>query len=69
MAKSVVEQTVANIDAQIADLQRARTLVLAAAADAAEPVGEKPKKRGRKKRNAGLPAAEDETTRMAADGR
>lgn len=61
MAKSVVEQTVANIDAQIADLQRARTLVLAAAADAAEPVGEKPKKRGRGKAKSkpGLPAAPD----------
>lgn len=65
MAKSVVEQAVANIDAQIADLTRARTLILAAAADASEPVAPTGKKRGRKRRGAPTGGdVADESTRM-----
>lgn len=52
-AKSIVDMALGNIDAQIADLQRAKELILAASSGES---GEAPKaKRGRKKK-AGLPA-------------
>jgi hypothetical protein len=54
MAKSAAETALATLDGQIADLQRARTLLVAAMHDAPEP--ETPKKRGRKKKAPGLPS-------------
>ena len=53
MAKSVVDVAIERLNAQIADLQRAKDLILAAADDALPT--EAPKKRWRKPK--GLPAA------------
>ena len=53
MAKSVVDVAIANIDAQIADLNRAKELILGAASTAEPAAATKPRK-PRKPR--GLPA-------------
>jgi hypothetical protein len=63
MAKnSIVDAALANIDAQIADLQRARQIIVDAQ-PGAETQADKPK-RGRKPRQRGLPAGEAIGTAM-----
>ena len=64
MAKSVVDYAIDHIDAQIADLQRAKQILAMAANQSGAQAVEAPKKRGRK-RKAGLPAQQNETS---ADG-
>ncbi len=55
MAQSIIEAALANIDSQIADLQRARDIIVAShvSADTDAPKA----KRGRKKKQPGLPSA------------
>jgi hypothetical protein len=55
MAKSVVDIALENIDAQIRDLNRAKEIILAANVDAVVAGTDAPKKRGRKRKAAGLP--------------
>ena len=56
MANSVIEMACERIDGQIADLVRAKDIIIGAAKDV--PVTSEPKKRGRKKKQPGLPASE-----------
>lgn len=55
MAKSVIEMALANIDAQIADLQRAKDIILQSAGDATEDAP-KVRKARKPRSKPGLPA-------------
>lgn len=66
MAKSVTDVALANIRAKIAALQIAEEALIEASALEAVPEVPKAKRgRGKGKAKPGLPAAEDEATRMA----
>ena len=56
MAKSVIEQALASIDQQIAELQRSREIIVAASS--AAPSDDAPKVRKPRKRKGGLPPSD-----------
>ena len=58
MAQNAVDAALANIDAQIADLERARGLIVTAAASA--PADAEPRKPRKPRKKRGMPAGEPE---------